>query len=211
MSKAFASLTLLLALQLFLPCDSFSQTGNKEIRQPAIGRKISRAQVFQVNAELERQQRFLRDVASRYEAVSVHDFTPLLSYSYVWSALRENRSRLVDPHGRLTTAQSKLIVEGYERLEAEVLLLFLDHQLSILNETLELDEMQYSEMQKVLTVDLDRKRSLLSAKHIDAKLFLRRLDMLSGQTKKKILSLLLPGQRRMFDKQMSLTRDRLVG
>ena len=174
-------------------------------------RKITRSQVFQVAAELKRQQQFLRDVASRYEAVSLYDFTPLLSYSYVWNALRENRTRLADPRRRLSGAQSKLIVEGYDRLESDVLLLFLDHQLGLLNDALELNELQYQEMQNTLMADLEQKRSLVSSKGIDSRSFATRLAAVSAQTEKKILSILFPEQRRMFHKQIALNRDRLVG
>ncbi len=199
-----------IALQ-FSASDSFAQSAPNPINLSPHHRKITRSQVFQVTAELKRQEKFLRDVASRYEAVCSYEFAPLLNYKYVWNALRENRVRLNGAQRNLTGTQTKLITEGYDQLEADVLLLFLDHQMSLLNDALELNELQYLEMQKALTVDLDQKRALVAKKGINPRLFLNRLDTLSRQAEKKILSILFPEQKKIFHKQMDFTKDRLVG
>ena len=172
--------------------------------------KIARKHDHKVTAELERQQKFLQDIAARYEEVSTYDLTPLLKYPYVWSALRENRSRVAQPKEKLTAAQSKLFIKAYDLLEEETLLSFLDHQLSILTEALDLDESQQEGMQKILTMDLSNKRVLL-ATFIPSQDFQRRLDKVSDGTEKRILALLYPEQRRMFDRQQVFNRNRLVG
>ena len=185
--------------------------GGHAFKRSAARNRVSRAQAFRVTSELTRQQKFLNGVASRYEAVSAYDFTPLLNYSYVWNALRENRARLGDPRRGMTPDQSRLLADGYDLLESDILLLFLDHQLSVLTETLELTEMQSEEVHKTLAEDLGGKQALVAAKGIDAKLFGLRINALSQQTEKKILAILFPEQRKKFEKQLTFNKDRLVG
>ena len=214
MSKAVPLPVVLVAI-VFAAVTTFAQDApapeGYAFKRSATRNRISGAQASHVTSELDRQQKFLNGVASRYEAVSTYDFTPLLSYSYVWNALRENRARLLDPRSPMTPEQSRLLAEGYDLLESDVLLLFLDHQLSVLSETLELTELQSEEVHKTLAEDLSRKQALASAKGIDAKLVGLRIDALSQQTEKKILAILFPEQRKRFEKQLTFNRDRLVG
>ena len=215
MSKAIQGSLLFIAILLLFAPTAFAQYVRDQheyatSRPRAPRSTISRSHARQVTVELNRQQKFLRDVASRYEAVSEYDFTPLLSYSYVWIALRENRDRLADPQGRLTPAQSELLRTGYDLLETDILLLFLDHQLSVLSETLELNELQNEAMHKTLTDDLNQRQALVSSKGIDRKMFGQRINALSQQTEKKILSILFPEQRKKFEKQLTLSKDRLI-
>ena len=215
MSKAIQSSLLSIAILLLFAPTVFAQyvpdpNGDAASKAPTPRSRLSRSHARQVTVELNRQQKFLRDVASRYEAVSEYDFTPLLSYSYVWIALRENRDRLADPQRRLTPAQSELVRSAYDLLETDVLLLFLDHQLTVLSETLELSELQNEAMHKTLTDDLNQRQALVSSKGIDGKMFGQRINALSQQTEKKILSILFPEQRKKFEKQLTLSKDRLI-
>lgn len=213
MSRVLPILLFAVALQFIAVEQSFGQTTDASIiRSDEHVRKSPRAnESSRVNTELRRQQKFLRDVAARYEAVSVHDLTPLLSYTYVWRALRENRARLVTPNSHLSSEQIKLVERGYDLLETDVLLSFVDHQISVLNETLELDELQYSALEKILSTDLNQKRALLSDKTVNSASFGRRLQVFSDQTEKRIVSILQPEQRKSFYKHLVLNRDRLVG
>jgi hypothetical protein len=188
--------------------NSSARHGAAKIRQPPAA---AAAKSFQITSELKQQQKFLRDVATRYEAVSVYDFIPLLSYTYVWNALREHRIALADPRRGLKPDQAELIREGYELLESDVVLRFLDHQLGMLDETLQLDEAQYEQIEKVLSADLAQKRALLATKGINSKLFLQRIHMISHESEKNVLTVLTEEQRTIFHKQIVLTRDRLVG
>ena len=172
--------------------------------------KIARNPNVKVTAELQRQQKFFEAIAARYEEVSTYDLTPLLKYPYVWSALRENRSRVMQPNEKLTQAQSRLLIKAYDLLEEETLLSFLDHQISLLTDSLDLDENQQQDIQKILTMDLSNKRLLLSTS-IASQDFQRRLDKVSDGTEKRILAILYPEQRRMFDRQQMFNRNRLVG
>jgi hypothetical protein len=214
MSKVVSLPFVLLAIALTattILAQDIPATDGHAFKRSATRSWISRAQAFHVTSELNRQQKFLNGVASRYEAVSAYDFTPLLNYSYVWNALRENRARLGDPRRRMTPDQSRLLADGYDLLESDILLLFLDHQLNVLTETLELTEMQSEEVHKTLAEDLSGKQALVAAKGINAKLFGLRINALSQQTEKKILSILYPEQRKKFEKQVTFNKDRLVG
>jgi hypothetical protein len=172
--------------------------------------KITRKPNVKVTAELQRQQKFFEAIAARYEEISTYDLTPLLKYPYFWNALRENRESAAQPKAHLTPSQLRQFRKAYDLLEEETLLSFLDQQLSLLTESLELDEAQQGETQKVLTIDITNKRSLLLAS-IGPKDFQHRLDNISGATEKHILAILYPEQRRLFDQQQMFNRNRLVG
>jgi len=187
-----------------------NQTPDLERPNPQSVAKIARSQNVKVAAELQRQQKFLQDIAARYEEVSETDLTPLLKFPYVWNALRENRSRIAQPKVRLTVSQSRLFKKAYDLLEEETLLSFLDQQIAILTETLELDETQQADVQKILTMDLSNKRSLLLAS-LGPQDFQRRLDKVSDTTEKSILLMLSEEQRNTFFHQQTFNRDRLVG
>ena len=190
---------------------SFAQNQPSSLERPSPGQVArTRSKDPKVTAELQRQQKFFQDIAARYEEVSTYDLTPLLKYPYVWSALRENRSRIAQPNAGLTASQSRLFAKAYDLLEEETLFSFLDHQVSILTENLDLDENQQAEIQKILTMDLSNKRSLLSIS-IGQQNFQQRVDKLSDATEKHILAILYPEQRRMFDRQQMFNRNRLVG
>jgi len=186
------------------------QSLNIERPSPSSVAKVAGKHDHKVTAELERQQKVLQDISARYEEVSTYDLTPLLKYPYVWSALRENRSRVMQPSEKLTPAQSRLFIKAYDLLEEETLLSFLDHQISLLTDSLDLDENQQQDIQKILTMDLSNKRLLLSTS-IASQDFQRRLDKVSDGTEKRILAILYPEQRRVFDRQQMFNRNRLVG
>ena len=183
---------------------------NLERPTPSKIAKIASKPNVKVTAELQRQQKFFEAIAARYEEVSTYDLTPLLKFPYVWNALRENRASVAQPNAQLTPSQSRLFRKAYDLLEEETLLSFLDQQLNLLTESLELDEAQQEGMQNILTIDLTNKRSLLSAA-VGPKDFQHRLDSISGATEKHILAILSPEQRRMFDRQQMFNRNRLVG
>ena len=164
-----------------------------------------------VARELDRQRLFLQNVTSRYEAVSVNEFTPYLSYAYVWKALKENRDQLSRQRRGLTSAQFAAVKKGYEMLEQDVLLEFVDQQLSVLSNELDLNGIQTDDVEKLLTQDLKQKRSLLSAPGIDVFVFSQRVTALSDTTEKRILEILFPEQREKFIRQLRFSRDRLVG
>ena len=199
-------LTGMFAVPAAAQISSHRQGAAKVKQSPAAASKT-----FQITSELKQQQKFLRDVATRYEAVSAHDFTPLLNYTYVWNALREHRMALVDPRRGLKPDQVELIREGYELLESDVVLRFLDHQLGMLDETLQLDEAQYEQVEKILSSDLEQKRVLLTTKGINSKLFLQQIQLISHASEKSVLAVLTDEQRTVFHKQIGLTRDRLIG
>ena len=166
--------------------------------------------MLKVTAELTRQQKFLRDVASRYEAVANYDFAPLLKYSYVWTALRENREKLERSSPALPLDQAKLFRRAYDQLETDVVMSFLDHQLSILNESLELDDTQTDQLQKVLTMDVGRRRLLLADRSLTAAQFVQKIADVSESTERAIVALLTPEQTNRFEQQMNANRDRLI-
>jgi len=214
MSKTFTLLALLAVAYVLNPPGSHAQ--NRAVISTAdLTRRVTARNIHSRNlklaAELQRQQKVLQNIAARYEEVSTYDLTPLLKYPYVWSALRENRSRVASPNVRLSTSESRVFKKAYDLLEEDTLMSFLDHQISILNEALELDEAQLAEMQKTLTMDLSNKRALLSNATIGAADFRRRLDQISDATEKRILAILFPEQRKMFDRQLMFERNRLIG
>lgn len=196
----------LLAVSLFVSVSVLAQSHNN-----VTGRRhsLTTPQSPQVRVELERQQKFLRGITSRYESFAANDFTPLLRYRYVWNALRENRARLADPKSEVATSDT--FKKGYEALERDVLMTFLDHQLGILSEALDLNDVQLDDVRNALIADLAGKRLLLSSKTLTDEGFARKLSDLSEQTEKKIVSVLFADQRKQFYQQMYFKRDRLVG
>ena len=207
-----AFLALVAATVLFSNSECLAQESEELFLKPAAGRqKLNRSQNRQVAAELERQQEFLRGVSARFEAVANHDFTPLLQYSYVWIALHENRGRMTKSADRMSSEQSKLFAKSYDELEKEVVATFGDFQLSILNDVLELNELQFDAVQKALEADLNSRRGLLKTKELSDRAFAAKLNALSAQTETRILAVLFPEQRKIFDRQVNFNRDRLVG
>lgn len=204
------SISLLFSVVLCIAGTSTTSAQNLERPTPDGVAKLARKQSVKVTAELERQQKFFLNIAARYEEVSTYDLTPLLKFPYLWNALRENRSRVLQPKAGLTASQSRSFLKAYDLLEEETLLSFLDQQINLLAETLELDEAQQEEVQKILTMDLSNKRALLEAS-LNSKDFRRRLDKCSDATEKHILAILYPEQRNMFDRQQMFNRNRLVG
>jgi len=196
----------------FCISDTSAQNQPPNLERPTPGNvaRVTRGQNVKVTAELQRQQKFFLDIAARYEEVSTYDLTPLLKFPYVWNALRENRSQVLQPKAGLTVAQSRLFLKAYDLLEEETLLSFLDQQINLLTETLELDEAQQEQVQKILTIDLTNKRTLLAA-FVGPQDFQRRLDKCSDVTEKHILAILYPEQRTMFDRQQMFNRNRLIG
>lgn len=161
--------------------------------------------------ELQRQQEFLRKVTARFHAVATHDLTPLMQYSYVWTALRENRTRISGDGRLMTGEQNKLFLKGYDSLEKEVVATFGDFQLSILNEVLELNESQLDKVQKAVEDDLNVRRVLLKSNVLSDRQFAMRIDAISAKTETRILAVLFPEQRLKFDRELNSTRNRLVG
>lgn len=210
MLYSFALFALFIALQLLLPISTAAQSS---VRPRKIGSAHSdtRTQNRQVAVELERQQRFLRKVTARFEAVASQDVTPLLKYSYVWNALRENRDQLSVVERRLSTDQSKLLAKSYDALEKEVVATFGDHQLAILNEVLELNEIQFEEIQKAVEDDLNSRRDLLKTMGMSSSEFVKRLTAISTKTETQIIAALFPEQRKNFQRQVDFNRDRLIG
>jgi hypothetical protein len=187
-----------------------NQALSLERPSPSKVAQIAGKQNVKVNAELQRQQKFLQDIAARYEEVSAFDLTPLLKFPYVWNALRENRARVALLKSELTAAQLRQFKKAYDLLEEETLFSFLDQQLNLLTDTLELDEAQQEQVLKILTMDLSNKRSLLLMS-VGPEEFRRRLDGLSDAAEKRILAFLYPEQRKMFDRQQMLNRNRMIG
>lgn len=181
------------------------------IKPPVLGRKFTRLESRQVASELERQQQFLRGVTSRFEAVAIHDFTPLLKYSYVWKALYENRARMGRRVRSMSAEQSKLFTKGYDVLEKEVVASFGDYQLSILNDTLELNEMQLDAVQKAVEDDLNARRTLLKTKDVSTRDLASKLEAISSKTETRIVAVLFPEQKKLFEHQSNVNRDRLMG
>jgi hypothetical protein len=217
MSSLYRFLPLIALTVVFVPTASSGQNagGVQSTHKAELSSKrhtsLDRARTRQVAVELERQQAFLRGVTSRFEAVAIHDFTPLLQYSYVWTALRDNRVRMAKQARTLTSEQSKLIIYGYDALEKEVVASFGDYQLSILNEVLELNEMQMEEVQKAVEDDLNSRRVLLKSRDIGIAQFTSRVNAISKKTETRILEILFPEQRKRFERELNFTRDRLVG
>jgi hypothetical protein len=214
MHYTFAFLALFLALQLAAAATD-AQSAPRSVKAPVTKPPSKRAtntrQSKVVAAELEREQRFLRDVTSRFESVASHDITPLLRYSYVWSALRENRIKLASANTNLDPSQMKLFAASYDKLEKEVVATFGDRQLSILNDVLELNDQQFQDIQKAVEDDLSSRRDLLKMKSLPASDFASRVRKISAATEKAILGVLFPEQRRTFQKQLNFSHDRLVG
>ena len=190
----------------------YAQGQTLRIERPSPGKvaQVAGTQNVKVTAELQRQQKFFQDIAARYEEVSTYDLTPLLKFPYVWNALRENRENVGRLSTVLTASQSRQFNKAYELLEESTLLSFLDLQVNLLTETLELDEGQQEEILKILTMDLSNKRSLLTT-FVGSQDFRNRLDSCSDATEKHILLVLSPEQRRSFDRQQTVNRNRLIG
>jgi hypothetical protein len=164
-----------------------------------------------VTTELDRQRLFLQNVTSRYEAVSINDFTPYFSYEYVWKALKENRDSLSRQASSLTPTQSLAVRNGYELLEQDVLENFVEQQLGVLVDELELNGVQVDEVQKLLAHDLKLKKLLLSSRRLRPEAFTQRMTALSETTEKQILARLFPEQREKFRRQVTFLRDRFIG
>jgi hypothetical protein len=215
MHYTFALLALFVAAHLLpqtISAQSELKRTNRSLPTKSSNAKSLRAfEKQRVNAELERQQRFLRDVTSRFEAVALNDITPLLEYSYIWMALRDNRERMGRSGRSLTATQSKLVADGYDKLEKEVVATFGDHQLSILNEVLELNDQQLQDIQMIVEDDLNSRRDLLKTKGLSPRDFANRVSAISKGTETRILGALSPAQRKVFDRQLNFNRDRLVG
>ncbi|HKP67832.1 MAG TPA: hypothetical protein VJV05_01030 [Pyrinomonadaceae bacterium] len=164
-----------------------------------------------VVTQLDRQRIFLQKVTSRYEAVSINEFTPYFSYAYVWKALRENRDQLAREARHLTAVQFAAVKNGYDLLERDVLFQFVDQQSGVFSSELDLNEVQTVEVEKLLLIDLKKKRSLLSAQGLNEVSFAQRVMELSDATERQILAILFPEQRERFRRQVSFSRNRLVG
>lgn len=214
MSSLLRSLPLIALAVVLLPSGLLGQDANKSrnSRLTSTRHKVTdRARSRRVTSELQRQQEFLRDVTARFEAVASHDFTPLFQYSYVWTALKDNRDQIAKQVKTLTPEQSTQITKGYDELEKEVVALFGDHQLGILNGVLELNEQQVEDVQKAVEDDLNARRVLLKTKDMTLKEFALKVDSISDKTETRILALLFPEQRKRFDRELNFTRDRLLG
>lgn len=161
--------------------------------------------------ELDRQRSFLQKVTSRYEAVSINEFTPYLSYTYIWKALKENRDQLRRQAKGLTPAQFTAVKKGYAMLEQDVLQEFVDQQLSVFASGLDLNEVQTEGIGKLLSRDLKEKQTLLSAPGLTQQRFIQRITTLSEATEKQILSILFPEQVERFHREVRFNRDKLTG
>ena len=164
-----------------------------------------------VATELDRQRLFLQNVTSRYEAKSATEFTPYLSYTYIWKALKENRDHLSRQRHALTIDEFAAVKKGYEMLEHDVLMQFVDLQVSVFSDELELNSIQTEEMEKVLIQDLNQKKTLLAATGLSPDIFEQRVAALSDATEKRILARLFPEQRSRFNEQIQFSRNRMVG
>ena len=164
-----------------------------------------------VVSELDRQRSFLQKVTSRYEAVSISEFTPYFSYTYVWKALKENRDELLHQSRSLTPAQVAAVKKGYAMLEQDVLEGFVAQQLSVLTSELDLNEFQTEEVEKLLSKDLKQKRSLLSAPGLTQEAFTQRIVRMSEATEEQILAIFFPEQRERFRQEVTFNRDKLTG
>ena len=196
-----------LAIALFTSVDLHAQSKTTTSKRKAAVATRSTAVV----TELDRQRLFLQKVTSRYEAVSINEFTPYFSYTYVWKALKENRDHLSRQAKVLTPAQFSAVKKGYDMLEADVLRQFVDQQTNVLISELELNEVQINEVEKLLGEDLTIKRSLLSATGHSLETFAERVTAISDSTQRKIVALLFPEQRDEFQRELTFSRDRLVG
>lgn len=213
MSPLHRYLPLLVLTVVLLPALSLAQDLNTARPSHRSSRKkpFDRARNRRVVNELQRQQEFLRGVTSRFEAVALHDVTPLLQYSYVWTALHDNRARMARQVRKMTGDQSKQITKGYEELESEVIASFGDYQLTILSEVLELNETQLDEVQKAVQDDLNARRALVKAKALRPAEFTERLNAISRKTEERIRAALFPEQQKRFEREINFNRDRLVG
>jgi hypothetical protein len=211
MSRLLIFPLLLVTVCMLNPSDSYAQHRPTTSKKVSVHAKPIRRQNFNLTVELQRQQKFFGDIATRYEDVSSRNLTPLLNYPHVWNALRENRMLVAGRNLPLPWSQSRLFKDVYEQLEGDMLLRLLSHQLSLLNESLELEHDQLSDVQKILTVELSDKRQLLQSSRLSDADFRRRLDQVSDTTEKNIRLILSPEQRAMFDRQLNLNRNRLVG
>lgn len=164
-----------------------------------------------VTAELDRQRLFLMNMTSRYDSVAVSEFTPYFSYSYVWRALKENRDQLSQQRKGLTAPQFAEVEKCYSMLERDVLQQFVDQQLSVFDDELDLNDVQTDEIGKLLNQDLKRKRSLLSTVGLTDREFTDSVAASSEATEKQILNLLFPEQKEKFRQQVNFSRDRFVG
>ena len=196
-----------LAIALFFSANIHAQARSVRLKSTAAVNSRNSA----VMNELDRQRLFLQKVTSRYEAVSVNEFTPYLSYGYIWKALKENRQQLTREMKKLTPAQAGAVKKGYEMLEEDVLRQFVDQQFNVLISELGLNEVQVNEIEKLLANDLKLKRSLLSASGHTPETFGERIEAISSATEKRILSILFPEQKETFRREVNLNRNRLVG
>ncbi len=196
-----------LAIAFFLSSDINAQSRSVRVKKTAAVTSRNLA----VMNELDRQRLFLQKVTSRYEAVSVNEFTPYLSYGYIWKALKENREQLSGEMKRFTPAQSVAVKKGYEMLEEDVLRQFVDQQFNVLIAELDLNDVQVNEIEKFLASDLKLKRSLLSASGHTVQTFAERIESISDETEKRILSILFPEQREKFREEVNFSRNKFVG
>lgn len=211
MSPLHRYLPLLVLTVVFLPALSIGQDLNAPSHHHKRHKSFDRARSRRVVNELQRQQEFLRGVTSRFEAVALHDVTPLLQYSYVWTALHDNRARIAKQARKMTADQSKQITRGYDVLEKEVVGSFGDYQLSILNEVLELNEMQLDDVQRAVQEDLNARRTLLKMRDLRLTEFTERINAISRKTEGRIRAILFPDQQKRFERELNFNRDRLVG
>lgn len=202
----------LIALPLLFVSTSHAQRTPRSMRSSE-SRRLTSSHVpnEQVSIELQRQREFLRAVTSRFEAVAVHDVTPLLQYSYVWNALHDNRAQIATIVKYMPPAEARLISLGYDEMEKEAMAKFGDFQLEILSGVLDLDETQVNEVGRAVEDDLIARRLLLITKGVDAGEFANKIRTISVNTEKRILKVLSPEQLRLFDREINFARDRLVG
>jgi hypothetical protein len=211
MSPLYRYLPLLVLTVVFLPALSIGQDLDRSGHHLKRHKPFDRTRNRRVVNELQRQQEFLRGVTSRFEAVALHDVTPLLQYPYVWTALHDNRSRMAKQVRKMTPDQSKQITKGYEVLESEVVASFGDYQLTILSEVLELNEAQLDDVQKAVQEDLDARKALLKNRELSLAEFTGRLNAISRKTEERIRATLFPEQQKRFEHEINFNRDRLVG
>jgi hypothetical protein len=95
-------------------------------------------------------------------------------------------------------------------LEEENLLDLLDEQMSILDDDLQLEDQQDTDIYKVLKQDIKNKRALINKPSSSDDAFILKLKTISDETENKIKKILYPEQNKTYQKiKQNLPQNRI--
>lgn len=152
-----------------------------------------------MSAELEKHTRLLQRALARY--MTSTGITPYIDSVSFWIELRDSRLTAPDRSPKDKAA----LHEAFAKLEDDVVQIMLDDQLALYQHELELNELQYLAIEKILRKDADAKVRLLYEDPTGGS-FIPRLSAITLETEASIRKMLFAEQQRLYDKRQSEPR-----